>query len=213
MEKRVACYEYIPNDPHAEVAELQSGALNLYCKQNGISNVESFVDRDGDGVKFSRLALIKMMAAVENNEISSVIAPSLSRLAKSSKHLLIVLQTLDRKGVRFISINDKIDTAIAKQFNFLSILSSIVQFENDLSSGRTKTGLHQARLEGKLLGRKKKRDSELIRKLLKAGMTIRQTAVISKASQGSVYQEKLAMKRDEKIERKKQFETQSEFVS
>lgn len=197
MEKRVACYEYIPNDPNASETEPCSEGLNLYCQQNGMVNVEHFIDKDGEQVKASRLELARMMAAVENNKISSVIVPSMSRLAKSSKHLLSLLQIFEKKGIRFISLNDKIDIETSKEFSLLSILSSIVQFENELSSGRTKRGLHQARLEGKLVGRKKKRDSELIRKLLRAGMTMRQVAAISKSSQGSVFQEKQAMMAEE----------------
>ena len=44
---------------------------------------------------------------------------------------------------------------------------------------------------------KKQRDSDLIRKLLKAGMTFRQIAVIAKCSHGSVWAEKQAMQKDE----------------
>ncbi len=197
MEKRVACYEYIPNEPNASETEPCLGALNLYCQQNGMVNVEHFIDKDGEQVKASRLELARMIAAVENNMISSVIVPSMSRLAKSSKHLLSLLQIFEKKSIRFISLNDKIDTETTKEFSLLSILCSIVQFENDLSSGRTKRGLHQARLEGKLIGRKKTRDSELIRKLLRVGMTCRQIASISKTSHGSVYQELVELRREE----------------
>mgnify|MGYP000533315712 CR=1 FL=1 len=56
-------------------------------------------------------------------------------------------------------------------------------------------GLANARAKGKLIGRKKTRDSDLIRKLLKSGLTHRQIAVIAKASHGSVSAEKKAMKK------------------
>jgi hypothetical protein len=52
-------------------------------------------------------------------------------------------------------------------------------------------------IRGKLIGRKKMRDSDLIRKLLKAGMTFRQIAQIAKCSHGSVWAEKSAMMQDE----------------
>jgi hypothetical protein len=41
------------------------------------------------------------------------------------------------------------------------------------------------------------RDSDLIRKLLKAGMTFRQIAQIAKCSHGSVWAEKSAMRQEE----------------
>lgn len=43
----------------------------------------------------------------------------------------------------------------------------------------------------------KMRDSDLIRKLLKAGMTFRQIAQIAKCSHGSVWAEKSAMMKEE----------------
>jgi len=51
--------------------------------------------------------------------------------------------------------------------------------------------------KGKLIGRKKMRDSDLIRKLLKAGMTFRQIAQIARCSHGSVWAEKSAMMKEE----------------
>ena len=78
-----------------------------------------------------------------------------------------------------------------------SILAAISQLERDLIAERVRAGLANARVKGKLIGRKKQRDSDLIRKLLKAGMTFRQIAVIAKRSHGSVWAEKQAMQKDE----------------
>lgn len=54
-----------------------------------------------------------------------------------------------------------------------SILAAISQLERDLVADRVKIGLANARAKGRLIGRKKMRDSDLIRKLLKAGMSYR----------------------------------------
>lgn len=91
-----------------------------------------------------------------------------------------------------------------------SILASISQLERDLIADRVKIGLANARAKGKLIGRKKLRDSDLIRKLLKSGLTYRQISVIAKTSHGSVHQEKLAMKRDEETAKRKALEAQAE---
>ncbi|MEK7070930.1 MAG: hypothetical protein AAB966_03925, partial [Patescibacteria group bacterium] len=58
-------------------------------------------------------------------------------------------------------------------------------------------------IRGKLIGRKKLRDSDLIRKLLRAGMTFRQIAQIARCSHGSVWAERKAMKKDEEDLKKK----------
>ncbi len=150
------------------------------------------------------------MAAVENGEISSVVVYSFSRFARSTTHLLNALQAFKRKGVHFLSLSEKIDTNTAVGLAVFSILASIAQLERDLIADRVKIGLANARAKGKLIGRKKLRDSDLIRKLLKSGLTYRAISTIAKTSHGSVHQEKLAMKREEEMEKKKQLETQNQ---
>lgn len=69
-------------------------------------------------------------------------------------------------------------------------------YEKYLLTGRSS-------IRGKLIGRKKLRDSDLIRKLLKAGMTFRQIAQIARCSHGSVWAERKALKKEEEDLKKK----------
>jgi DNA invertase Pin-like site-specific DNA recombinase len=94
-------------------------------------------------------------------------------------------------------LTEKIDTNSAVGVAIFSILASISQLERDLIADRVKIGLANARAKGKLLGRKKLRDSDLIRKLLKAGMSYRAISLVAKTSHGSVSAERAAMKREE----------------
>ena len=64
-------------------------------------------------------------------------------------------------------------------------------------------GLENSRAKGKLIGRKKLRDSDLIRKLLKAGMSYRNISVVAKCSHGSVSAERAALRREEEALKKK----------
>lgn len=150
-----------------------------------------------------------MMAAVERDEISSVVVHSFSRFARSTTHLLAALTRFKEKGVHFVSISERIDTNSAVGIAIFSILAAIAQLERDLIASRVKIGLENARAKGKLIGRRKMRDSDLIRKLLKAGMSYRQISVIAKVSHGSVSAEKAAMKREE-TEQKRKLEEQAE---
>lgn len=78
-----------------------------------------------------------------------------------------------------------------------SILAAIAQLERDLIASRVKIGLENARAKGRQIGRKKMRDSDLIRKLLKSGCSYRQISKIAGVSHGSVSAERAAMKREE----------------
>jgi len=87
------------------------------------------------------------------------------------------------------------------------IISAIAALERDLIAERVKNGLANARAKGRLIGRKKERDSDLIRKLIKSGLTYRQVSSIAKTSHGSVSAEVAAMKREE-AEAKRKIEEQ-----
>lgn len=143
------------------------------------------------------------MAAVERDEISAVVVHSFSRFARSTTHLLNALTRFKQKGVHFVSISERIDTNSAVGVAIFSILAAIAQLERDLIASRVKIGLENARAKGKLIGRKKLRDSDLIRKLLKSGLSFRQVSTIAKCSHGSVSAEKKAMKQEEEEAKQK----------
>lgn len=209
--KRVACYARVSTADQSTGLESQLRVLKQYCESNQIHGYEFFADEGISGTKASRPALDRLMAAVENDEISSVVVYSFSRFARSTTHLLQALQTFKRKGVHFVSLTEKIDTNSAVGLAIFSILAAISQLERDLIADRVRVGLANARAKGKLIGRKKMRDSDLIRKLLKAGMSYRNISLVAKCSHGSVSAERAAMKRDEaELKRKLDEEAEAE---
>lgn len=206
MEKRVACYARVSLDTQSTGMESQIRVLKTYCEQNGITNVEFFTDEGVSGTKSNRPALDRMMAAVERGEISTCIVYSFSRFARSTTHLLNALNVFKRKGVHFTSLSEKIDTNTAVGVAIFSILASIAQLERDLIADRVKIGLANARAKGKLIGRRKVRDSDMIRKLVKSGLSYRAISSIVKCSHGSVSAEVAAMKKEERELKQKQLE-------
>lgn len=204
--KRVACYARVSTADQSTGLESQLRVLKQYCESNNIVNPEFFADEGISGTKASRPALDRMMAAVENDEISAVVVYSFSRFARSTTHLLQALQVFKRKGVHFISLTEKIDTNSAVGLAIFSILAAISQLERDLIADRVRVGLSNVRAKGKLIGRKKMRDSDLIRKLLKAGMSYRNISIVAKCSHGSVSAERAAMKREEEENKRKLIE-------
>lgn len=207
--KRVAAYCRVSTSDQSTGMESQIRVLKQYFEQNKIDNVEFFTDEGISGTKSSRPALDRLMSAVENDEVSSVVAYSFSRFARSTTHLLSTLQIFKKKGVHFVSLTEKIDTNSAVGLAIFSILASISQLERDLIADRVKIGLANARAKGRLIGRKKLRDSDLIRKLIKAGMSYRKIAEVAKCSHGSVSAERRAMKKEE-AELKLKLEEQAE---
>lgn len=112
------------------------------------------------------------------------------------------LQAFKRKGVHFVSLTEKIDRNSAVGIAIFSILAAISQLECDLVADRVRIGLANARAKGKLIGGKKMRDLDLIRKLLKAGMSYRNISIVAKYSHGSVSAERAALRREEEEAKK-----------
>jgi DNA invertase Pin-like site-specific DNA recombinase len=202
MEKRTVCYARTSTADQKLGLESQVRVLRTYCEQNGITNVEFFTDDGVSGTKASRPALDQMMAAVERGEISTCVVYSFSRFARSTTHLLNALTRFKATNTAFVSLTEKIDTNSPVGVAIFSILASISQLERDLIADRVKCGLANARAKGKLIGRKKMRDSDLIRKLLKAGMPYRAISDVAKCSHGSVSAERAAMKKEEEALKK-----------
>jgi DNA invertase Pin-like site-specific DNA recombinase len=180
-------------------AESQTRALLQYCERNGISEYEVFTDHGVSGAKESRPALNRLMQKVEDGEISEVVVFSFSRFARSTSHLLKGLQKFKEKNVKFVSVTESINTDTPLGVAFLTILGCLAQLERELIIERVRAGLANARAKGKLIGRKKMRDSDLIRKLLKSGLSFRQVSSIAKCSHGSVSAEKKQMVAEESI--------------
>ena len=207
MSKRKVClYARVSTNDQATGLESQVRALNEYCRINNITDFELFADEGISGTKNSRPALDRMMKAVRDNEVECVVVYSFSRFARSTTHMLNGLEEMKKVNTNFVSLTEKIDTSSPIGKAMFVIISVIAALERDLIAERVKNGLANARAKGKLIGRKKLRDSDLIRKLLKAGMTYRNIAIIAKCSHGSVHQEKLAMKKDEALAQLKQLE-------
>ena len=81
------------------------------------------------------------------------------------------------------------------------MLAAVSQLERELIVERVKVGLANARAKGKIIGRKKLRNSDMIRALRRKGLTYRAIADLCGCSHGSVHAEVLAMKKEELAKR------------
>ena len=83
----------------------------------------------------------------------SVTIESLSRLGRSTKDLLNLLDYFKGLGVQLISLKESIDTNTPTGQLLITVLSAISQFERDLIVQRTSEGLKAARARGRKGGR------------------------------------------------------------
>jgi DNA invertase Pin-like site-specific DNA recombinase len=77
-----------------------------------------------------------------------------SRLARSTKDLLELVELLESKGVQLVSIKENIDTSTATGRLMLKMISAINDFERENMLERQREGIAIAKAEGKYKGRK-----------------------------------------------------------
>jgi DNA invertase Pin-like site-specific DNA recombinase len=197
VSKKVLLYCRVSTDQQTGGLESQVRALKDYCSMNRVENYEIFADEGISGTKSSRPALDRMMEIVKKDEADCVVVYSFSRFARSTTHMLNGLEIMKAHGCNFVSLTEKIDTNSPIGKAVFVIISAIAALERDLIAERVKNGLANARAKGKQIGRKKLRDSDLIRKLIKSGLSYRKVSTIAKCSHGSVHAEVLALRKEE----------------
>lgn len=105
------------------------------------------------GTTKNRPELEKMMLTLRAGD--TLVIDSFSRLSRSTKDLLDMVERLNEMGVELISIKENLDTTTATGKMMLTMLSALSQFERDLIAERTIDGLKAARARGRMGGRPK----------------------------------------------------------
>jgi DNA invertase Pin-like site-specific DNA recombinase len=85
----------------------------------------------------------------------TLVVTKLDRLARSTRDLLNILNTLEKKQVKLNVLDQQIDTSTPSGRLLVHLLGSIAEFENDLRKDRQLDGISLARRNGVKFGRKK----------------------------------------------------------
>lgn len=89
----------------------------------------------------------------------------LDRLGRSLPDLVRIVGDLERRGIAFESITEKIETGSAAGKLVFHVFAALAEFERNLIRERTHAGLTAARARGRTGGRKPKLDSKQIREI------------------------------------------------
>ena len=116
------------------------------------------------GTKRNRPELEKLLERLTEGD--TVVVESLSRLGRSTKDLIWLMETFNSKGVNLISLKESIDTTTSTGKLLFTLMSAIAQFERDVIADRTREGLNSARARGRKGGRPRT-DSEKLRRAIK----------------------------------------------
>ena len=104
------------------------------------------------GAKTERRALARAIAALEPGDV--LLVTRLDRLARSTRDLLNILDTIGKAGASFKSLADAwADTTTMHGRLMVTVLGGIAEFERELIKARTDTGRKRAKANGVKFGR------------------------------------------------------------
>jgi DNA invertase Pin-like site-specific DNA recombinase len=126
--------------------------LTAQLEQLQAVGVDRLFREKASGVKTDRLELAAMLDYVREGDI--VVCCKLDRIARSTRHLLEIVDALDKKAVAFRVLNMNLDTSTPTGKLMLSMLAAIGQFEREMMLERQREGIDQAKREGVYVGRK-----------------------------------------------------------
>ena len=100
--------------------------LSKYAKENHFSNTAFFVDDGYSGTNFNRPSWGELLERIENGEVATLIVKDMSRLGRDYLKVGFYTEVLFvEKGVRFIAINNGIDSANQQDSDFTPFLNII----------------------------------------------------------------------------------------
>ncbi len=171
--------------------DLQYDGLHGYAARAGLDVVHDYFDVAVSGRREGRPQLNALMTTARNREIDCVLVWKFDRFARSTRHLLTALEEFDHLGIRFVSVQDQVDTDSPMGRAMFTIIGAMAELESSLISERVTAGMRAAEARGKHLGRPavpKRIVSEIEALALSTDLSIRQiqARIAGQASRGIV---------------------------
>lgn len=124
----------------------QNEALNKY-------NIDKWYVEKITGKDTNRPKLIEMLDFIREDD--TVYVEEFSRLGRSTQDLLDIVQHIENKGAKFISIKENFDTKTPAGRLQMTMMAAIAEFERSMILERQREGIAIAKKGGKYKGRKK----------------------------------------------------------
>ena len=153
MSKRVGYARVSTDDQNLDLqrdALTRSGCVTIY-------------EETASGKSATRIELAHCRKSLRSGD--TLVVWRLDRLGRSLSDLVKIIGDLEREGVTFESLSEKIDTGSASGKLQFHVFAALAEFESNLIRERTLAGLTAARARGRVGGRKPKLNEKQIREI------------------------------------------------
>lgn len=136
--------------------DAQREAAEAYIASQRHEGWVALPDRYDDGGftggNMERPALRRLLADIEAGLVDVVITYKVDRLSRSLLDFARLMETFDKRGVRFVAVTQQLDTRSSLGRLSLNVLLSFAQFEREIIAERTRDKMSAARRKGKWTG-------------------------------------------------------------
>jgi DNA invertase Pin-like site-specific DNA recombinase len=105
------------------------------------------------GATANRPELDELLKDCRRRSIDIVVVWKFDRFARSLKNLIAGLELCRALGIDFVSVTEAVDTSLPAGEMLFQMIGAVAQFERSLIAQRVRSGLANARANGKILGR------------------------------------------------------------
>ena len=130
--------------------DLQHDGLRAFAERAGLSVVAAYTDVAVSGRKEGRPDLDRLMASARKRELDCVLVWN---FARSVSHLVRALDEFDHLGVRFVSVQDNVDTTSPMGRAMFTVIGAMAELESALIAERVQAGMAAAKARGRHVGR------------------------------------------------------------
>jgi DNA invertase Pin-like site-specific DNA recombinase len=144
--------ETINHDFKGQDPEAQLQPLREMCRMRSWTIVREYIDQGWGGSLESRPAFDELKAAIDatdpkkpaTRKFDGIVVWKFDRFFRSTKHMLQALDTLQAKGLEFVSLTEQIDTSTPYGRLVFTILAAVAEMEKALIGERIRNGMKKA---------------------------------------------------------------------
>lgn len=162
-------------------------SLEIQGEQLAAAGVEKLFHEKASGVRRDRPQLAALIDYIREGDV--VVVTKLDRIARSTRDLLDIVETLQKKGCAFRVLNINLDTDTPTGKLMLTMLGAIATFEREMMLERQAEGIEKAKAAGRYKGRAptaRRRQAEIL-ELVGKGLTKQAVAAQLGIGVASVY--------------------------
>jgi site-specific DNA recombinase len=134
--QREACEAFIASQRHEGWRALPAG----------------YDDGGYSGGNLDRPALKRLLDDIEANKVDTIVVYKVDRLTRSLADFVRIVETLDARGVSFVSVTQQFNTTTSMGRLTLNILLSFAQFEREVTGERIRDKIAASKRKGMWMG-------------------------------------------------------------